>query len=397
MQAKKLLIITQNFYPELGSAANRLKLLFKHFNDEGVFTKVLTTKPSYPNHLLFKDDHLFNDEMLNNLEGEQIIRMNMWGSKQSKSHIFRLLYYLEQFIRVRAYINLHKGDFDYIYVSSPNIFLAWATLFLKRNKKAQYILEIRDLWPDSVKAIKGMNLKVTWPLLKWLEKKMYNKADKIVVNNLSFQNHIKKLLLKPIPIIFIPNSLSREERYDKEKLNEFSIIYTGNIGYAQDVNQLIEICTILNELKIKFTGIIYGVQAPKLREAVKSMKYIELQKALSREDCLKEISKHHVALSILNNREVFMNVIPGKIIDAIGVGTIPITNIGGVMMHDIQNFQMGYAKKQATTSEIINAIISYRDNRQKYEKERKNLESYRDENLIWEKNIHKLILFLRGE
>ncbi|RIM13933.1 glycosyltransferase WbuB, partial [Staphylococcus chromogenes] len=48
MKSKKLLIITQNFYPELGSAANRMKMLFRHFTEENVKTHVLTTYPSYP-------------------------------------------------------------------------------------------------------------------------------------------------------------------------------------------------------------------------------------------------------------------------------------------------------------------------------------------------------------
>lgn len=397
MSSKKILMITQNFYPELGSAANRMKMLFKEFTMKGLDTQILTTQPSYPNHNLFKNRGFFNDELLNKLEGNKIIRMKMWGNKQHKNHFLRLIYYVEQFLRVRAYINLHKNEFDYIYVTSPNIFLAWATLFFKSSKKTKYILEIRDLWPDSVNAIKGFNLKLVWPLLKFLEKMMYHQADKIVINNEGFREHINSVISNNKPITYIPNSLNNSELLKEKKLKEFSVIYTGNIGYAQDVDELIEVCKKLNENQIHLTAIIYGVQAPKLRTAVKSMKYITVKKALNRHDCLKEISKHHVALSILNENEVFMNVMPGKIIDAIGVSTIPVTNIGGYLGQEIRKYKIGFAKKQASANEIVNAILNYKDDQKKYDSERQNVINYRDANLLWEKNIQKLLLFLKGE
>lgn len=49
----KILLISQNFYPELGSAANRMKQLYKQFEKAGYEPLIVTTEPSYPNHALF--------------------------------------------------------------------------------------------------------------------------------------------------------------------------------------------------------------------------------------------------------------------------------------------------------------------------------------------------------
>ena len=40
---KKLLMISQNFYPELGSAANRMRMMFKAFKTKGADPTMLTT------------------------------------------------------------------------------------------------------------------------------------------------------------------------------------------------------------------------------------------------------------------------------------------------------------------------------------------------------------------
>ena len=106
---------------------------------------------------------------------------------------------------------------------------------------------------------------------------MYNSADKIVINNEAFRSHIQKRLQRKVPIFYLPNGISRNELITEEKYNDFSVIYTGNIGYAQDVDKLISICLALNDKQINVTAIVYGVQADKFRKAVRDCKYIQVK------------------------------------------------------------------------------------------------------------------------
>lgn len=46
--SKRVLIITQNFYPEIGSAGNRMKNIYLLLQDKGFDVDVLTTDPTYP-------------------------------------------------------------------------------------------------------------------------------------------------------------------------------------------------------------------------------------------------------------------------------------------------------------------------------------------------------------
>ncbi|MEB7779117.1 glycosyltransferase family 4 protein [Mammaliicoccus fleurettii] len=392
---KKLLMISQNFYPELGSAANRMKMMFKAFKVKGADPTMLTTEPTYPNQSLFDDDAYFTDQSLNKLEKSKIIRMKMHGNKQNSNFIMRLVYYIEQYVRLKVFLNMHKEDYDIIYVSSPNIFLAWATLFFKKAKKPTYVLEIRDLWPDSVNGLKHINISLFMPLLKYLEKKMYNSTDKIVINNEAFRAHIQNKLENKTPIFYLPNGISKSELITEEKYQDFSVIYTGNIGYAQDVDKLISICKALNNKKIYVTAIVYGVQADIFRKAVKECAYIQVKKPVDRVACLSEISKHHVSLSILESSDVFMNVMPGKIVDSIGVGTPPVSNISGPTEAIIQKYDLGFARKQASNETIVNEIESLKNDKNKLLIKENNAKKYRDEHLIWEDNIEKLITFLR--
>lgn len=384
----KILFVTQNFYPELGSAANRIGAIFKLLKKNNYDAYVLTTNPTYPYENLFENNDYYNDYQLNELEKSKIYRIDTKIKKQGK-FFKRILYFIEEFFRVRLFFSMHKNKYDYIYVTSPNIFMAWSTLFFKK-KNTKYVLEIRDLWPDSANQIKGLNISVIMPILKFLESRMYNSADKIIINNLYFENHIQQRLKKEVPILYLPNAIQITEKIDIIKNNEFSVIYTGNIGHAQDVNQLIEVAKKLNENKIQFNVIIYGVHSSKFKSEVNHLEYIHVKDPLPRKECLQEISKAHVALSLLKNSEIFMNVLPGKIIDSISMGTIPITNLTGFTKRIIKNNKLGIAEKNITVENIMENIMELKNNYELRNKMIINAINYRNQNLIWEDNIKKL-------
>lgn len=389
----KILLITQNFYPELGSASNRLGVIFKLLNKSDYDTYVLTTQPTYPYQNLFNDSEYYNDSELNSLDKTKIFRLKTKVKKQNKSFIKRTMYFLEEFINLRLFLSIHNEKYDYIYVTTPNIFLAWGTLFFKK-KDTKYILEVRDLWPDSANAISGINIKSIMPILKFLEKRMYNSADKIVINNLYFKNHIESILKTPKPILYLPNAIKKSELVPINKNKDFTVIYTGNVGHAQDVSKLLEVAKLLNANKIHFKAIVYGAHVQLFKKESTHLKYLNVLEPIPRSECLIEISKAHVALSLLKPSEVFLNVLPGKIIDAIGMGTIPITNLGGFTEQLINNHNLGFAKENMSVDEVVKNINFIKDNVHIRNQMTNNNISYRNENLIWDNNIKNLETFL---
>ncbi len=52
-----------------------------------------------------------------------------------------------------------KDGYDYLYVSTPPIFIVFSAWLLRRPMKAKIILEVRDLWPDSLTGVKSFDQK----------------------------------------------------------------------------------------------------------------------------------------------------------------------------------------------------------------------------------------------
>lgn len=390
----KILLITQNFYPEIGSGANRLKNLYKHLSKDND-VEVLTTAPTYPNQKLYQEQKYWDEPEID--RSPDILRLKMRIDKQSKSLKMRVLYYLELAYKVWLYVKRYQTDYDVIYVTSPNIFLPWATFFSqKKHAGVKRVLEVRDLWPDSVKEIEKLKINWFFPILKRMEKQIYKLADKIIVNNEEFKDHILKITPKK-KILYLPNSLQRSEIEFKEANDSFKVIYTGNIGLAQNYEQIKEVADYLEKSKIIFNIIGYGAYSHELRDIIEEqdMKYVTFYDEKSREECLELTREHNVALSLLKESEVFLRVLPGKVVDAIGSGVPVVSNLSGYSADLINHSNVGFSKSKATTIDIINMIKEIKNNPDLEKEMRSNARQLTEDLFIWENNILSLNRFLK--
>src|SRR5699024_3638274 len=150
-------------------------------------------------------------------------------------------------------------------------------------------------------------------------KQIYKLADKIIVNNEEFKDHILRITPKK-KILYLPNSLQRSEIDFKEADGSFKVIYTGNIGLAQNYEQIKEVADYLEQRKIIFNIINYDAYAHDLRDLKEeqNIKYVTFYDEMSRDECLELTRSHNVALPLLKESEVFLRVLPVKVVDAIG-------------------------------------------------------------------------------
>jgi len=75
-----------------------------------------------------------------------IIQMKILKSRK----LGYILHYLSFMISSLIYGLLNTDStYDYIIVSSPPLFIGVSGLILSKVKRAKYILDVRDIWPDS--------------------------------------------------------------------------------------------------------------------------------------------------------------------------------------------------------------------------------------------------------
>lgn len=397
----RVLLVTQNFYPEIGSGANRYKNIFTLLNKNGIEADVLTSDPSYPNASMYKTDEYWNDTYINDKK-RQIFRIQTLLDKQSKSHIKRIMYYIEIMLHTYKFINKNAKHYESIIVTSPNIFMPLAIAPLKKKIKAEIILDVRDLWPDSIYALNIKWINLFKPVLNYLERYIYNQSTKIIYNHRGFKNHIlKRMKRKDKPLLYLPNSINKEELNSvlTKKVEDFTVFYSGNLGFAQNSDELLAIAQQLNQLNIKFDAIVYGLHANEFKENVRklNLEHVTIYDVLPRLECLKFMKARHLSLSLLIEDDIFMNILPGKIIDSISLSVPVISNIGNEASDMINNNFLGYAKEKASIDDIIKNIQKFKLDSEKYEHYSNNCSDYTTKHLVWDNNIKALIELINKE
>ena len=352
----------------------------------------MTTEASYPNKKLYVDEDFWYDQKLN--EDEHIYRVKITNRKYTKSMFNRLLYYLEMMMRMIWMILFSKNKYDTVFVTSPPIFLGLVGILAKLRFKAKLILDVRDLWPDSLKGVGVFNYKWVIVFFKVIEKCMYNQADSSVINSKGFYNPILQVLKKDMPILFMPNSIREEEFVLEQQKNEdFTVVYSGNIGLAQDVEFLKDLSRALYEKGITLKVIGFGLKRGELQDFVKEhkLKNVHFIKAMTRQQCLKLIKQSHVGVLGLKDEDVFDTVLPGKLIDYIACGLPIVAGVSGYTKSIIEEKGIGYVSETRDVNEIVKYVMYLKDNMDVVNDIVKKNKAIINKDFLWESNINILI------
>jgi glycosyltransferase involved in cell wall biosynthesis len=174
---------------------------------------------------------------------------------------------------------------DVILASSPHPFAGLAGWLLSKLKRARFIFEVRDLWPQTFVEMAGYSDKsLTVRLTRLLEKFLYRRARKIIVLLPKASEYITGLGIPANKIFYIPNGVSPElfsgataklpKRLDKLiselKSGGTAIVgYTGAHGIADALDTIIEAAKLLQDQgvdKIYFLLVGEGPEKKGLRE-----------------------------------------------------------------------------------------------------------------------------------
>jgi glycosyltransferase involved in cell wall biosynthesis len=392
---KRVLIISQHFYPEIGSHANRIKHVYMLLKKRNFDVTIFTSEPSYPNKKIYKNGNFWDEESLND-DNNNIYRIGINNRKYSNSVVNRLIYYLEVALKFILLIFSDKQRYDYIFVTSPPIFTGFVGLVAKYRYRSNLILDIRDLWPDSLQGVGVFNNPFILKFFGVLEKILYRKSDKIVINSLGFQDHLQKAGISKKKIVFIPNGSIKEElaSIQNKHTKTRKIIYAGNLGLAQNTELIYQLAPLLDEQDIKLTIIGYGVNKNQLIDSIKKYKNVTVIKPMTKKECFKIIAEHDIGLVTLKDKEVFKTVLPGKIIDYMTCG-VPVVGVVDGYSKDLINSEgIGIAINVNDPHQILSNIkILLEDDLRRKEMAQKGQQLILTK-FNWEININQLVEYM---
>ncbi len=141
----------------------------------------------------------------------------------------------------------------------------WAALRIAKRKGAAFIFEIRDVWPMALVDDGGLSkLNPVFFVFRFLEKMLYQNADRISATMPFVFNHVAQSGADPDKVSWIPNGVNLDRfrgynEYDGGKQDQLTVMYVGGFGAAHDVITIVKAAKILKQNGIsKIRFIIIG-------------------------------------------------------------------------------------------------------------------------------------------
>ena len=272
----KILIYSQYFWPESFS----INELAKSLLEKGLNVEVLTGKPNYPRGKIFAGYCAWGCQLQTH-EGIKINRIPLLP--RGRGGLRLALNYLSFVVSgvIFAPWLLRNKNFDVIFVYAPSpILQAISALFLGWLKRSPVVLNVQDLWPESLSATGYVRNRTILKLVGCVTRYIYRHTDLLLVQSKAFEKPLRALA-PYTPIAYYPNSVSslftdspspEVILPDVPVLDEgFAVVFAGNVGAGQAVEVMVEAAELLRDIpKIRFVVFGEGSRWEWMREQVQA-------------------------------------------------------------------------------------------------------------------------------
>jgi len=360
-----ILMITQFFYPE----PNHLKGLSfaKELSKNGHNLIILTGFPNYPKGKIYTGykQKLFSKEII---DGINIIRAPLYID-HSASSIKRILCYLSFAFTSSVVGCFLLSHIDVIYVYQGPATLAIPAMLYKILFNKPYLLDIQDLWPESVSNSGMMKSEHATKIINKYCNITYQMANKIVVLSNGYKSLLVNRNVNPDKIKVIYNWCDENQIMNIKNdticsnlitPNNFNIIYAGNFGKLQALSKIIKVAEYMekNIPKIIFYLIGDGVEESQLKNQVnnKRLKNVIFIPRQSVSDIVVLLRKADGLIIHLVDRPICNVGIPQKVQAYMAIGKPLIAAIKGDALEVVKTAKCGVVCEPENLESIICAV-----------------------------------------
>jgi glycosyltransferase involved in cell wall biosynthesis len=323
----RILFLALSYPPETKASDDRLYNLAVQFQRLGHEVSILSASVNRASEEVFEEFRTPSKESNDTIK---VIRAWVLPTKRS-SLSARFLGNLS-FLVSASLISVWKtGPIDLVLVQSPPLFAALAGLAIARLRAARFVLNISDLWPETL-VVLGLlrNRTLIW-LSTRLEEFLCRKADLIIGQTLGIVRSIerrcpgKRVILSTggVNVRQYPER-HRATRAGKEQ--DFIVGFVGLHSRAQALEHVMRAAQILSanrHIKFRFFG--DGSEKPgllKLREQL-GLTQVEFYDSQPKSRMPEIVAAFDASIVPLRKGDLFRETLPAKMFEAMAAG-IPI-------------------------------------------------------------------------
>lgn len=371
----RILFLTHYFPPEVNAPASRTYEHAVRWVRAGHEVTVITCNPHAPTGILFPGyrNRLWPQREF--IDGIEVLRVWTYLAPNAGT-VRRTLNYLSYMISA-AMAGLFARRPDVLVATSPQFFCGWAGVLLSRLRRLPFVLEVRDIWPESIETVGALRARLVLRFLQVLEKAMYLAADHIVTVGEGYRQKILGRVNTPERISVVMNGVDLErfrpvpadpqlrQRWGGE--GKFVCTYVGTIGMAHGLDVVLEAAERLRaegRQDVVFWLVGEGARKAELEAEARRRNldsYVVFPGRLPKEEMPRVLASSDACLVHLRKTELFETVIPSKIFEMMAMGKPIIMGVRGEALRIVEEAGAGVAMEPESASSLLVALDKVRN------------------------------------
>jgi len=366
-----ILFLTDNFPPEVNAPASRTFEHCREWVKAGHRVTVVTCAPNFPKGKVF-DGYRNKLWQTETVEGIRVVRV--WSYITANEGFVRRVLDYQSYMLSAIVASLFVRKVDLIIGTSPQFFTACAAYVVSRYKFRPYIFELRDLWPESIKAVGAMKNERAIAFLEWLELFLYRKSAKVVSVTRSFKDILIRRGIDGAKIEVITNGVDISQFKPRPKDPEltarlgmqgkFVAGYIGTHGLAHGLETLLEAAERLRGQDFVFLFLGDGARKDALRQiaAEKKLDNVVFIDSVPKADVARYWSLLDVSVIHLKKTDLFTTVIPSKLFESMGMGLPVLHGVEGESADIVREEGAGIPFEPENAEQLCAALVRLKSN-----------------------------------
>lgn len=325
----RVMFLTHYFPPEVGAPQTRLFELAQRCSAAGVVVTVVTGFPNYPTGVI-PLDYRGKWSMEEKLDGVRVLRTWVYATP-NRGFVRRILNHLS--FALSSLTAIRKvGPTDVIFVESPPLLIGLAALIYRTLKRAPFIFNVSDIWPQSAVELGALRNPLAIRLAEMFERHIYRKAARVSVVT---PGMIERLAARGVPrekLFLLTNGVDtttyKPADPDRELAGRLGFngrkvfLYAGTHGLAQGLGVIVDAAKLTANADVMYVLAGEGAEKEALvaratAEGIANVRFLPNQPK-SMMPALLNLA--YATIIPLKRLDLFKSALPSKMFESMAVG-----------------------------------------------------------------------------
>ncbi|WP_334163938.1 glycosyltransferase family 4 protein [Phenylobacterium sp.] len=366
-----ILFLTDNFPPEVNAPASRTFEHCREWVKAGHQVTVITCAPNFPKGKVYPGyRNAFRSR--ERMEGVEVIRV--WSyMTANEGFLRRSIDYASFMVSATLAAPSVKGV-DVIVATSPQFFTVCAGRLVSMILRKPFVFELRDLWPESIRAVGAVRDGPLIRALEAIEEHLYAKAAAIVSVTHAFKDTLVRRGVDAGKVHVVTNGadLSRFSVRPRDEAlaadlgfeGKFVVGYVGTHGMAHALDTVLEAADRLRhreDVGFLFLGDGASKGALKARAQAMGLASVRFVDSVPKEDVPRYWSLLDASVIHLRRTELFTTVIPSKLFECMAMGIPVLHGVAGESAEIVRREGCGEVFEPENAEALADGIVALLD------------------------------------